>query len=145
VILVDANLLLYAYNPSFEQHATAKRWLEDMLAKPEPVCLAWPTILAFLRIITNPRAFESPLSVEEAVAVVAEWLERPNLQILQPTERHWDILQRLLNSVPVRGALIMDADLAALAIEHGAVLCSSDRDLQRFSGLQTLNPLTPAE
>ena len=92
MILVDANLLLHAYNPSFGDHQRARAWLETVLSTPDPVCLAWATILAFLKIATNPRAFEQPLSIEEAIPIVSAWLEQPTIRILEPEERHWAIL-----------------------------------------------------
>ncbi len=141
MILVDANLLLYAYNPSFHRHQQARAWLERVLSRPDPVCLAWATILAFLRIATNPRAFEYPLSMEEAVPIVSAWLKQPMVTILEPGERHWAVLTELLSQTQVRGPAVMDAHLAALAIEHGAVLCTSDRDFARFPNLRMLNPL----
>lgn len=141
MILVDANLLLFAYNPSFDRHPRARAWLEAVLSNHDPVCLAWATILAFLRISTNPRAFEHPLSMKEAVPIVSAWLERPMVTILEPGERHWAILTDLLSQTQVRGPAVMDAHLAALAIEHGAVLCTSDRDFVRFPRLRMLNPL----
>jgi hypothetical protein len=141
VILVDANLLLYAYNPSFERHDPARRWLQKALSQSETVCFAWITLLAFLRIATNPRAFEQPLSIDEAVSIVSAWLERPMVGILEPGERHWEILQPLLISTQIRGAMVMDAELAAIALEHGATLYTTDRDFNRFEGLRTVNPL----
>jgi toxin-antitoxin system PIN domain toxin len=141
VILVDANLLLYAYNPSFDRHQEAREWLEGVLSRSDPVCLAWATILAFLRIATNPRAFEYPLSIEEAILIVSDWLELPTVTILEPGNRHWAVLTELLSQTQVRGSTVMDAHLAALAIEHGAVLCTSDRDFARFPNLRMLNPL----
>ena len=99
------------------------------------------TILAFLRISTNPGLSGRPLRMEEAAAVVDEWLGQPNVDILTPGERHWEILRGLLKVAQVRGALTSDAHLAALAIEHGATLCTCDRDFTRFPGLRILNPL----
>jgi hypothetical protein len=146
MILVDANLLLYAYNSSSEHHHPARRWWEAALSKPrQPVALAWVTILAFLRISTNPRAFPSPYSPAEAASFVSEWLAVPTVGVLNPGERHWQILSELLPAAQVRGALVTDAHLAALAIEHGAVLCTTDRDFTRFTGLKTANPLLPPD
>ncbi len=141
--LIDANILLHAYDASSPDHEPARRWLEATLSRPEPVRLAWTTILAFLRIGTNARAFEHPLSTAEAVAIVSEWLERPVVEMLDPSERHWEILRRLMTAGQAQGPLVMDAHLAALAIEHGAVLATSDRDFTRFPEVRILNPLTP--
>ena len=141
MILIDANLLLYAYDSASEHHKAAVDWLTASFSKPEIVGLAWVTILAFLRIATNPRMRAQPFTSSEAVAIVQEWLDRPNITMLAPTERHWPILQELVRKAQVRGALMMDAHLAALAIEHGAVLFTNDRDFSRFPGLKWTNPL----
>lgn len=141
MILVDANLLLYAYNRSSSQHEAAKSWWEERLSQAALVRLAWSTINAFIRIGTNPRAFERPLSIEEACRHVTTWLERPMVAIQQPGGLHWEIFQRLLKEAQASGNLVPDAHLAALAIEHGARLCSSDRDFSRFEGLTWENPL----
>jgi uncharacterized protein len=144
MILVDANLLLYAYDPSSPQHVAARNWLEATLSKSGLVGFSWVTLLAFLRIGTNPRALEHPLSVAEAEGIVSEWLERPTITVLNPGDRHWDILRKLLTKGQVRGPLVTDAHLAALAIEHGAILATTDRDFARFPGLKFFNPLDPA-
>jgi len=140
MILIDANLLLYAYDSSSEYHKNAKGWFEEVLSQPEPVRLAWMTILAFLRISTNPRAFARPLSINEALAVVSEWLSIPSVRILNPTERHIEIMNSLLPTAQVSGPLVMDGHLAALAIEHGATLYTNDKDFARFSGVRLRNP-----
>jgi uncharacterized protein len=144
VILVDANLLLHAYNSSSPQHDVARRWLEATFARAEPVGLAWATVLAFVRIGTNPRAFEHPLTIGEAVAIVSEWLEHAPVLILSQGENHWPILRDLLIEGQCHGPLVMDAELAALAIEHGATLASSDKDFARFPRLRAFNPLNPS-
>jgi len=145
LILIDANLLLYAYNASSQAHEPARAWFEKVLSEPAPVRLAWISVLAFLRIGTNPRAFPSPLSVAEGVAIVSSWLERPNVGILSPGDRHWKILSQLLAAAQARGPLASDAHLAALAIEHGAILYTSDRDFARFPGLRFQDPLGRVE
>lgn len=139
--LIDANLLLYAYDTTSARHKSARAWLEDAFSRPEPVHLSWQAIVAFLRISTNPRALENPLSISEAVAIVSEWLERPMVAILTPGVRHWEILRGLLTEGQVYGPLVSDAHLAALAVEHGAELKTTDRDFSRFPGLKWKNPL----
>lgn len=141
MILVDANVLLYAYGSKSPHHAAARRWLERVFSAAEPVGLAWVSVLAFLRIATNPRLGGGTISMSDAAAIVSEWLERPTITLLGPTERHWEVLERLLDDGQVRGPLVTDAHLAALAIEHGATLCSTDRDFARFPGLTVVNPL----
>src|SRR5262245_33819006 len=96
MILPDANLLLYAYYPRSAQHQESRAWLEDILSGTEIVRFSWQTLWAFLRIATNPRVFERPLSIREASAAVSSWLDRPNAGIIEPAERHWQILQPLL-------------------------------------------------
>jgi len=141
MMLADANLLLYAYDSSSEQHRAAREWLEQSLSGSEPFAFSWQTITAFIRIATSPRAYESPLSSGEAVSIVTDWLDRPSVIVLAPGERHWSIFRMLLNDGQARGPLVMDAHLAALAIEHGVLLCSTDRDFTRFRGLRLVNPL----
>jgi hypothetical protein len=141
MILVDANLLLYAYHPSAPQHAASREWLESVLSGSELVGFAWITLWAFLRITTNPRVFERPLSSAEAGAAVSAWLEQPGVRILEPGERHWFILQQLMETGQATGPLLTDAALAALAIEHGATVHTTDRDFARFPGLRWCNPL----
>jgi uncharacterized protein len=144
LILVDANLLLYAYHAGATQHEAAKRWLEQALSGEEPVGLSWSTILAFIRIGTNPRVFSRPYRVEEVVAIVQSWLDCPLVSVLQPGERFWEILNGLLAEARAEGPMVSDAALAALAIEHGATLCSTDRDFRRFPPLKLRDPLERA-
>jgi uncharacterized protein len=141
VILVDANLLLYAYHERAEQHDASRAWLEAVLSGREMVCFAWLTLWAFLRISSNPRVFERPLSTSEAEAVVSSWLAQHAVSILEPGERHWDILRNLVREGQAAGPLVMDAVIAAIALEHGATLCTTDRDFSRFPGLTWTNPL----
>ena len=141
MILIDANVLLYAYNPRAEQHEAGRAWLETVLSGRELVRFAWLTLWAFLRIATNPRVFERPLAMSEGEALVSSWLTQPAAGILEPGERHWEILCRLMREGQASGPLIMDAVIAAIAQEHGATLCTTDRDFSRFPGLRWTNPL----
>jgi len=141
VKLLDASVLLHAYDPDFREHERSRRWLEEALSNPERVGLAWVAVLAFLRIATNPRAFPRPLSIPEATRIVTEWLEAPNVTVLAPGERHWDILRRLLSVAQARADIVMDAHIAALGLEYGASVCTDDRDFARFPGLRLENPL----
>lgn len=145
MILVDANLLLYAYHPRAQQHEASRGWLESALAGPELVRFAWLTLWAFLRIGTNPRVFEWPLSASEAEAAISSWLAQPGAAILEPGERHWGILRGLIGAGQAAGPLIMDAVVAAIALEHGATLCTTDRDFSRFPGLKWTDPLAGKE
>jgi uncharacterized protein len=141
MMLIDANLLLYAYDESSRAHIPACRWLEQQFAGRDLVALSWQSITAFIRISTNPRAYTSPFTVQEAGKIVTEWLSQDPLVVLTPTSRHWEIFRGLLEEGQASGPLAMDAHIAALAIEHGAVLCTTDRDFTRFGNLRTYNPL----
>jgi uncharacterized protein len=141
VILVDANLLLYAYHPRADQHEKSRAWLEAVLSGRDLVRFAWLTLWAFLRIATNPRAFQRPLIASEAEAAVASWLAQPVAGIVEPGERHWDILRQLIRQGQATGPLAMDAVLAAIAIEHGATICTTDRDFSRFPNVKWMNPI----
>jgi toxin-antitoxin system PIN domain toxin len=143
VILIDVNILLYASNAEADQHAKSRDWLDAKLGGIARVGLPWPALLAFLRIATNPRAFRSPLTMEEAWHQVTTWLSAETVWTPEPTERHAAVLGELLALPGVYGNLVPDAHLAALAIEHGLTLCSTDGDFGRFPGLTWVNPLLP--
>jgi uncharacterized protein len=141
VILPDSNLLLYAFDAGAKRHVEARAWLEDVLNGREQLGMAWVVLLAFIRISTNPTALRKALSLEEATGIVSDLLERPTVILIHPAERHWMLFRQLLIAAQAKGDLVTDAHLAALAIEHGAVLYSTDRDFARFPGLRWQNPL----
>ena len=141
MIVPDANLLLYAHNSAAKWHTQAQAWLAHLLNDSQAVGLPWVTALGFMRIATNPKAMPHPLTVSDACGEVRGWLERPNVTILHPGDRHADILFGLLEHVGVAGNLTTDAHLAALAIEYQAELHSTDADFSRFPGLRWRNPL----
>jgi uncharacterized protein len=141
MILVDANLPLYAHNKAAAQYRAARSWFEDAMSGQQIVLLPWTTLLAFLRISTSPRVWSDPFEMSEAASIVDEWLSLPNVNVPQPGARHWPILAGLMNSAQCRSPIVMDAHLAALAIEHGATLCTTDRGFARFPDLQLLYPL----
>lgn len=141
MILIDANLLLYAYDPRAAQHPAARRWLERTLSEPALVRFAWLTLWAFLRISTNPRVYEHPLTMPEAEGHVSAWLAQPSAGILEPGDRHWTVLRDLTRDGQTSASLVMDAALAAIAIEHGATLYTTDRDFARFADLRWTNPI----
>ena len=141
MILIDANLLVYAHVTSFAQHDRVREWLDGQLNGAAPVGLPWASLLTFLRLVTNPRVFERPEPIGEAWRQVLAWLDCETAWIPQPRERHSELLGELLALPGVHANLVPDAHLAALAIEHGLVLCSSDSDFARFSELRWLNPL----
>ena len=145
MILVDTNLLIYASVDSFSQYERARRWLDERLNGAAPVGLPWASLLGFLRVTTNPRVFERPTAVSDAWRQALAWLEAERVWIPQPTERHREILGKLLAAPGVHANLVPDAHLAALAIEHGLILCSTDGDFARFAGLRWENPLVAGE
>ena len=141
MILVDANLLVYAYVREFAEHEAAIQWLDRQLSEAPRVGLPWPSLLSFVRLVTNPRIFERAQRVPKAWSQVEAWLSCPSVWIPQPTRGHTQALAALMRSVVTRSNLVPDAHLAALAIEHGLKLCSTDGDFARFPGLNWTNPL----
>jgi uncharacterized protein len=141
VILVDANLLVYAHVTSFEQHEGARAWLDSKLSGREPVGLPWPSLLSFVRLVSNPRIFEQPESISNAWKQARAWLACPPCWTPVPSGRHVEILDALLQRTGLRSNHVPDAHMAALAIEHDLLLCSTDGDFARFSGLRWQNPL----
>jgi toxin-antitoxin system PIN domain toxin len=139
--IIDANLLLYAYNADAPQQRIAALWLAKLLESGEMVALPWVTVWAFIRISTNSRIWANPRPAKEAFAIVGEWLAQPGVVPLQPGPLHAEILEKLVNDHGATGALVTDAVLAALAMEHGALLASTDQDFRRFPDLRWLNPL----
>ncbi|HEX8616782.1 MAG TPA: TA system VapC family ribonuclease toxin [Thermoanaerobaculia bacterium] len=138
--VVDANLLIYAYNEAAFQHQRARAWLAQALSHGT-LYLPWSSVQAFIRIITNERLFDPPLTPERATTVVESWLAAPNARILEPGPRYWSVLRSILVRHDVRGPDVSDAHLAALAIEHDLTLYTADADFRRFSGLRSANPL----
>lgn len=141
MILVDASLLIYAVNSDAPDHKRAKSWLETALSGSTTVAFSWIVLLAFLRITTRPGLFAKPLRLEAALNLVDAWLDQPSATMIHPGARHQLILRELLLPLGTGGNLTSDAHLAALAIEHGAELYSTDRDFARFAGVKWRNPL----
>ncbi len=141
MILPDVNLLVYAIDETSIFHNDAKTWWDETLSSSRIVGLCYPSILGFIRLVTNRRIFASPLSVAETVEYVDGWLAQPNTTIVVPSPRHWPILVTLLESTGVGANLTTDAHIAALAIEHGFTVYSNDSDFGRFDNLRWENPL----
>ena len=141
MILVDANVLLYAEDQQSPHHVMVREWWDAQLSGASPVCLCWTVLGAFIRIGTNPRVFEHPLSLDQALSRVQSWLDQPCTRIIHPTERHWIVFQKMLIEGQAIANLVTDAHLAALASEHGCELISTDTDFSRFPGIKWKNPL----
>ncbi len=139
--LVDANLLVYAHVRSLPQHERARDWLDQQLNGTAQVGLPWAGLLAFLRLVTNPLVFEQPESIASARSQVQAWLGCETVWVPEAGERHAEILGELLGLPGIQANLVPDAHLAALAIEHGLTLCSTDGDFGRFPRLHWTNPL----
>lgn len=142
MIVVDANLLLYAYGVRSPHHKAARAWLEGVFSDAEPVGLPWQSLAALLRIATNPRLPGFRRSIEEVTRTVDEWLDQPNVRVLTPGDDHWLLFRRMMVEGQAPGPLVSDAQLAALTIEYGGVLQTTDRDFARFPGLRWKNPLS---
>ena len=141
MIVVDANVLLYAYDSRSPAHQRCHDWLTEALNGREQIGLPWQTLLAFIRISTNARAFRVPLSGGAACAIVSQWLAQPPVVVVSPGERFWPIFEEQVKRAQIVGPLVTDAALAALAIESGAALCSTDRDFRRFDALKLIDPM----
>ena len=142
MILVDANLLVYAYAESSPYHDGSSRWFKSQMTGTTPVGLPWNSVLTFVRLMTNPAVFQPKISAEEAWSFVRDWLDNSIVWIPQPTERHADVFGSLMKFV-ARPEHVPDAHLAALAIEHNLTLCTNDGGFTRFPGLRWRNPLQP--
>jgi uncharacterized protein len=142
VILVDANLLIYAIDRDSHHHRKAHAWLEGILSDTTPIGLAWIVALAFLRITTRATMVHNPLPPERAIEYLDSWLALPHVALVCPGEQHWPILRNLLQASGTGGNLTSDAHLAALAIEQGYTIYSTDHDFRRFAGLTVVNPLS---
>lgn len=141
MIVLDANILLYAYDSASAHHAKARAWVEREFSGSQPIGLPWQTVTAFVRIMTNVRLPGERFAIEDAVEVIDGWLEQPNVRLLAPGEDHWSSFRQMLVEGQAAGPLTSDAHLAALTIEYGGVLHTTDRDFARFPGLRWKNPL----
>jgi toxin-antitoxin system PIN domain toxin len=141
MILVDVNLPVHALNSNSPVHAKARRWWDAQLSGVSPVGLPWTVVFGFVRITTNPRMLAEPLTVSEATGYVRSWFEQPCVRTVEPLDGHWALAASLLEQAGTGGNLTTAAHLAALAIQHGCELCSTDTDFARFPRLRWRNPL----
>lgn len=141
-MLVDANILLYAVDATSAHHHPAAEWLVEAMNGPRRVALTWSTIGAFLRIATHPRVFAQPLSGSAAADHVEQWLSRDQVWIPAATERTAALLQAVVRRHGVTGNLVTDAQLVAIAVEHGLSIVSADSDFARFPEIAWDNPLS---
>ena len=139
--LIDLNLLIYAINRDSPYYKTAHKWWENCLSENETIGFSWIVVLGFLRLTTSSLLFPNPLTSDQAMDLMDEWLMQPPSRIILPTERHWDIFKQIISPLGTAGNLTTDAHLAALAVEYGATLCSTDNDFSRFQFVKWVNPL----
>lgn len=141
MILPDVNVLVYAFHEGAPDHRRYRRWLEEAVTSDEPMAVSDLVLSGFVRIATHPRVFSPPAPVGEALAFTAALRSQPNAVPVAPGPRHWEIFARLCRTVNAKGNLVLDAYLAALAIESGSEWISTDRDFSRFPGLRWRHPL----
>ena len=141
MIVLDVNLLIYAADGNAALHESARRWLQSIISGSELIGLPWQTIDAFVRISTNPRVSGGQVTVERSIGTIEQWIRLPQVRVLAPGERHWGILKVMLSEGQATGPLAADAGLAAVTIEYGGVLHTTDRGFARFPGLRWVNPL----
>ena len=141
MILPDVNLLVYAHDETTKHHAAARAWWHEQLNGARMVGLAWVVVLGFIRLVTNRRICQDPYAPGEALDIVGTWLSQPQVRIIHPSEDHFGLLSKLIAELGTAGNLTTDAHLAALAIERGLVLHTTDADFARFKSLKWRNPL----
>ena len=141
MIVCDANLLIYSYNSGSAHHSKARAWLEEIFSRVEVVGLPWQAVSAFLRVMTNRRLPGERFTMEQAARIVDLWLANANVRVMTPGDHYWQLFRRMLIEGQASGALVSDAEIAALTIEYGGVLHTADRDFARFPGLRWKNPL----
>lgn len=141
MILLDVNVLVHAHDETARHHVRAKQWWGDQLNGSRLVGLSWVGLLGFIRLLTNPRIYENPYSPAAIIAIVRTWLEQPQVKIIDPSDQHFTLLANLIEHVGTAGNLTTDAHLAALAIERGLILQTTDPDFARFPALRWNNPL----
>ncbi len=139
--IVDLNILIYAINRDAPPHEKARRWLEEVLSEEEPFGIPWVVIIGFLRITTNSRIMPKPLPTETALEIVEDWLNLPIVHIISPSEHHWNIFRKIIEPLGAFGNITTDAHIAALAVENGGTLYSTDNDFSRFQFVKWINPL----
>lgn len=142
MIILDANILLYAYDSAAPEHPAVATWLNKLIESGETIGLPWVVIWTFIRVSTNPRLLRAPKTLPEIFSAVTKWLNDPETVQLNPGPRHTEILEKLIVNSGAVGPLVTDAVIAALAVEYGATVASTDQDFRRFTEVRWINPLT---
>lgn len=139
--LPDVNVLIYAHREDANEHDAYAAWLENLVNKDEPFAVSEIVLSGFLRIVTNPKIFTPATPMTTALDFCDRLVNWPRSVMLLPTERHWPLLVKLCSAHQIKGPLVSDAYLAALTIEHGCELVTTDSDFARFEGLRWRHPL----
>jgi len=142
VRIVDTSVLIPAVTPSLSQHGPARSALEAAINDDRPLGLVWVVVSGFVRLTTKPGLFEHPLAIAEAWGFVEDWLQHPNVRVVQETEEHARLWSELLRATASGGNLTTDAWIAAIALAHGASVLTLDSDFARFPSLRWESPLT---
>jgi toxin-antitoxin system PIN domain toxin len=141
MFMVDANVLIYAYDEASRDHKAARKWLASILTGSTAVGFPWISLMTFVRVTTNKRLFDKPYSTDEAFDVVANWLSAPASRVVQPGDEHLRLVKQIAKANKIIGSELTDAHLAAIAVEHGLTLATTDTNFPRFEGLKLINPL----
>lgn len=145
MLLPDVNVLVYAHvEDSTDDHQKYADWITRLATGPEPFALSVLVLAGFLRVVTNPRIFHPPATLDQSFAFVSSLVERPNAHVVWPGPDHLDIFEKLCRDSGAAGKLVADAQHAAVAIEHGCTMVSTDSDFSRFPGLRWQHPLSPS-
>ena len=144
MLLPDVNVLVYAHiEDSTRDHDKYADWVTRMATGPEPFALSVLVLAGFVRVVTNPQVFDPPSTIDRCFAFVSSLVERPTARIVGPGPDHLDIFERLCRESGATGKLVADAHHAAIAVEHGCTMVSTDADFARFPGLRWQHPLRP--
>jgi uncharacterized protein len=141
VLIPDLNLLVYAFNSDASHHRPSAQWWEDSLNGDERIGVPWLVLMGFIRLLSGKAVMKNPYPVKDLFQITKEWFQLPNVILLEPTVRTYDLMEKLMVSMSLPGSMATDTFIAATAIEHDASLCTNDTDFSRFHSLKTLNPL----
>jgi len=144
VIAVDTNILVYAHRKDAEWHGPANRCISELAESRTNWAIPWPCLHEFVAIVTHPRIYSPPSSLQQAFDQVEAWRESPGLQLIHESREHWSVFRELMTTGQAKGPVVHDARIAAVCITHGVrELLTADRDFSRFPALRTRNPLIP--
>jgi toxin-antitoxin system PIN domain toxin len=141
MLLVDINVMIYAHRADVDRHEEYREWMQALVDGPEPYAVTDSAVAGLVRIVTNPRIYKRPATIDEALAYAGQLRNQPHAQVIGPGPRFWGLFSDLCRKVEAFGDLMPNAYLAALAIEHGCEVVTADKDFRRFPGLRWRHPL----